>query len=130
MLAKAKLVVAGFSKVENAIKQGNAGILIHAADGAADGIRKLNGAARAAHATEFAENPPQMPDIIDVLTSAELDLALGRTNVIHAALPAGPASTTFLSRCRGLGQFRATAPGKTASKNSVSKTRADAPGQD
>ena len=29
---------------------------------------------------------------IDAFTSAQLDLALGRSNVVHAALLAGPAS--------------------------------------
>ena len=44
--------------------------------------------------------------IVTVLTSAQLDLALGRSNVIHAALLAGPASKTFLSRCQLLVRYR------------------------
>ena len=36
--------------------------------------------------------------VVTALTSEQLDLALGRSNVIHAALLAGPASKTFLSR--------------------------------
>jgi hypothetical protein len=35
-----------------------------------------------------------------------LDLALGRANVIHAALLAGPESEGFLARCRSLEGFR------------------------
>ena len=69
--------------------------------------------------------------VLSVLCSAELDLALGRANVIHAALLAGPAGKTFLSRCHALARFRANAPGetaKTAKENLVStKTRASAP---
>src|SRR5689334_8797091 len=41
--AKAGQVVAGFSKVEAALRRGEAVALVHAADGAADGIRKLDG---------------------------------------------------------------------------------------
>jgi ribosomal protein L7Ae-like RNA K-turn-binding protein len=42
MAAKAGQVVSGFSKVEGAIEGRQAAALIHARDGAADGIRKLN----------------------------------------------------------------------------------------
>jgi uncharacterized protein len=35
-----------------------------------------------------------------------LDLALGRSNVIHAALLAGPESETFLARISRLERFR------------------------
>ena len=52
--------------------------------------------------------------IVNVLTSAELDLALGRSNVIHAALLAGPASKTFLSRCQLLVRYRMADDDKTA----------------
>ena len=52
--------------------------------------------------------------IVNVLTSAELDLALGRSNVIHAALLAGPASKTFLSRCQILVRYRMADDDKTA----------------
>ena len=46
MAAKAGQVVCGFSKVEGALAQRQAQALIHAADGAADGIRKLDAIAR------------------------------------------------------------------------------------
>jgi predicted RNA-binding protein YlxR (DUF448 family) len=125
--AKAGQVVSGFSKVESALKRSEATALIHASDGAADGIRKLNGL--------IGRQPLTLPDgfpdafpVLTALNSAELDLALGRSNVIHAALLAGPAGRTFLSRCHALARFRANAPGETASANSVSKTRANAPG--
>jgi hypothetical protein len=35
-----------------------------------------------------------------------LDLALGRSNVVHAAVLAGPASAGFIARCRSLERFR------------------------
>src|SRR4029450_1014164 len=42
MAAKAGQVVSGFAKVEEALAGGQAKSLIHASDGAADGIRKLD----------------------------------------------------------------------------------------
>jgi hypothetical protein len=44
--------------------------------------------------------------IIDTFTSAQLDLALGRSNVIHAALLAGRESDTFMARAGLLDRFR------------------------
>lgn len=44
--AKAGGVVAGFGKVESALREGTVEVLIHASDGAADGIRKLDTLAR------------------------------------------------------------------------------------
>jgi len=107
MVAKAGQVASGFSKVEGALREGQAAALIHASDGAADGIRKLDAIVRQKRANpdESQENPIEFP-IVNVLTSAELDLALGRSNVIHAALLAGPASKTFLSRCQILVRYR------------------------
>jgi uncharacterized protein len=109
--AKAGQVVSGFSKVEGALAQGQAQALIHASDGAADGIRKLDAIPRQKYGNigESQDFP-----IINVLTSAELDLALGRSNVIHAALLAGPASKTFLSRCQILVRYRMADDDKTA----------------
>ena len=115
--AKAGQTVAGFAKVENALKRGEAVALIHASDGAADGIRKLNGLIGRPALTLLDGFDGEFP-VITVLRSAELDLALGRANVIHAALLAGPAGKTFLSRCHALARFRANAPGETAKENS------------
>ena len=119
MVAKAGQVVSGFSKVEGALREGQGKIkalaLIHASDGAADGIRKLDAIVRQKHGNpgESREIPVEFP-IVNVLTSEELDLALGRSNVIHAALLAGPASKTFLSRCQILVRYRMADDDKTA----------------
>jgi len=115
MAAKAGHVVSGFSKVEAALgqRQGRSAIaaLIHASDGAADGIRKLDALTREKEANrgESAEIP-----IFTGLTSLELDLALDRSNVIHAALLAGPASRTFLSRSQTLVRYRLAGDDKIA----------------
>ncbi len=106
MAAKAGQVVSGFSKVEGAIEARQVAALIHATDGAADGIRKLN-AKLAAVMRENSTESANLP-VLSVLTTDELDLALGRANVVHAALLAGPASKTFLARCQTLTRFRGT----------------------
>ena len=123
--AKAGQVVSGFAKVEASIKAGEAITLIHARDGAADGIRKLDNLAAAALAGRDAEVARKTP-VINALSSAELDLALGRSNVIHAALLAGPAGKTFLSRIERLVRFRASDGGETANENSGTTARASA----
>ena len=126
MAAKAGQVISGFSKVEGALEQRQAQnsvrALIHAADGAADGIRKLDAVARqnTANNGESREIP-----VVTALTSEQLDLALGRSNVIHAALLAGPASRTFLSRSQILVRYRMADDDKTAgnvAKNSPIQT--------
>jgi predicted RNA-binding protein YlxR (DUF448 family) len=115
MAAKAGRVLSGFSKVEAALqgRQTATAIqaLIHASDGAVDGIRKLDGLALQNRGNR-AESP-EIP-IVTALTSAELDLALGRSNVVHAALLAGPASRTFLSRSQTLVRYRSADDDKTA----------------
>jgi uncharacterized protein len=106
MAAKAGQVISGFTKVADALERQGPGpvrALVHATDGAADGIRKLDAIVR-----QNGGNNGHSADvpIVNVLTSEQLDLALGRSNVIHAALLAGPASDTFLSRSQMLVRYR------------------------
>jgi uncharacterized protein len=115
MAAKAGQVVSGFSKVEDALRQRQAQAqiqaLIHASDGAADGIRKLD--AFVSQNVGINDESNRFP-VVTALTSEQLDLALGRSNVIHAALLAGPASKTFLSRSQILVRYRMADDDKTA----------------
>jgi predicted RNA-binding protein YlxR (DUF448 family) len=99
IVGKAGQVVAGFGKVEDAIGSGDATALIHASDAADDGKRKLAAALRRGNGGE------KIPSI-DAFSSRQLDLALGRLNVIHAALLEGPVSATFLARTQRLMRFR------------------------
>ena len=126
MAAKAGQVISGFGKVEDALRQRNAqaqiGALIHASDGAADGIRKLDAVVRQNAGINDESN--RFP-VVTALTSEQLDLALGRSNVIHAAVLAGPASKTFLSRSHILVRYRMADDDKTAgnaAKNSSIQT--------
>ncbi len=96
---KSGLVAAGFAKSEAALEREDTIALLHATEASAEGIRKLDAAVRRRRATR-----PLV--VIGFLTSAQLGLALNRPNVVHAALLAGPASETFLARCRRLEWFR------------------------
>lgn len=95
---KAGGVVTGFAKVEAALA-GDVLALIHARDAAEDGKRKLAAALR--RRGEGAKVP-----VIEVFSGAQLDLALDRINVVHAALLNGPASSTFLARTERFIRFR------------------------
>jgi hypothetical protein len=97
---KSALVAAGFAKVEAAIAHDRIVGLLHASDASADGVAKLAGALR--HRDDAAAIA-----VIKAFTTAQLDLALGRSNVVHAALLAGPANDTFLARFSRLERFRA-----------------------
>jgi hypothetical protein len=102
---KAGLVVPGFAKVEKFVASGRAAALLQAKEAAGDGIRKLAAAARNAHLSETGEAGPTLP-VVTIFQSDHFDLALGRSNVIHAALGAGPATTGFLERVAALAFWR------------------------
>jgi len=114
MAGKGGRVVGGFAKVEAALGQDGVLALIHAADGAADGKRKLDGALRRQN-----DGKTRQITIVDNFSGAQLDLALNRPNVVHAALLAGPGSETFLARVARLTRFR--------TGNSPDAVSADAP---
>ena len=98
---KAGTVVSGFSKVETAVGRDEIVALIHAADARDDGKRKL---AAALHRNTSGKSREIV--VIDAFTGAQLDLALNRPNVVHAALLAGPGGETFLARAARLTCFR------------------------
>lgn len=76
---RAGQLVLGFDSVCRALdRRPLPGALVEASDGAPDGRRKL-----------LAKTKGNPPPIIDCLSGAELSLALGRENVIHAALKSG-----------------------------------------
>lgn len=104
---KAGTVATGFAKVEAAVGQDNILALIHAADAGEDGRRKLTAALRR---NSMRESPEIT--VIDAFTGAQLDLALNRPNVVHAALLAGPANDTFLARFARLERFRTGGAGQ------------------
>jgi predicted RNA-binding protein YlxR (DUF448 family) len=105
MANKAGCVVAGFSKVEAAIGgQPGAVAVIHAAEASPDGCRKVAAALYRRHGEAMSRIP-----IINDLSEDELDMALGRDHVIHAALVAGAGAAGCLSRWRRLRSFESAA---------------------
>jgi len=94
---RAAQLVMGFDNVSRALTANPPPrVLVEAADAAADGRRKLASAARGLHV-----------ETIDCLTRAELSLALGRENVIHAAVKAGPLAERLILDSGRLSGFRA-----------------------
>ena len=126
MANKAGRVTTGFAKVEAALLAAQVAVMIHAAEAADDGLRKLDAALRrgALDASHVASRCP----IIKLFSGEQLDLALGRTNVIHAALAAGSAGQAFLTRCRRLIQYRSAAAPEIADTAGTVPASSGSPG--
>jgi predicted RNA-binding protein YlxR (DUF448 family) len=98
---KAGLLVTGFAKVEELIARGKAALLIHASDAGKDGVARLSRRFEALVGCERAT----VATVID-LTGEQLDLAIGRSNVVHAAASAGGASSRLLAEAGRLRRYR------------------------
>jgi uncharacterized protein len=90
---RAGQAVMGFVKVQAALAAGKVGVLVAAADGAADGRGKLKDAAQG------------LP-LVECLTGVELGAAFGREHVVHAALAAGRLAEMLVSDATRLAGFR------------------------
>ncbi len=92
---KAGLAVAGNSKVEDLVSKGRAQLIIHAAEAAPDGRGKIDKLAA--------------PDVkvINIFQVDELDLAFGRSNVIHAAVARGKLADKLLLAVRRIEMYDA-----------------------
>lgn len=98
---KAGVVTSGFTKVEAALRDKPVAALIHAVEAAPDGRRKLGQALRNRPGDAISALP-----VVDALSGADLDLALGRSHVIHAALVAGRGGDAFLTLWHRLRSYR------------------------
>jgi predicted RNA-binding protein YlxR (DUF448 family) len=95
---KSGALVFGFDNVDRALSERvPPAVLIEASDGAADGRRKLRNA---------SFNQGVKAHLIEVLSSAELALALGRENVIHAAVKPGRLAERLILEAARLEGFR------------------------
>jgi predicted RNA-binding protein YlxR (DUF448 family) len=91
-------LVLGFDSVERALRgEDPPPLIIEASDAAADGRRKLQGAAL---------SRGHVPFVIGALTNAELSLALGKANVVHAALKPGRIAERLIFEAARLSGFR------------------------
>jgi predicted RNA-binding protein YlxR (DUF448 family) len=107
---KAGALTAGFEKTRAALESGGGLALLEASDGSPEGRKKLIAAWRRGEGASGAEPAPGEPGfgefaIVDSFASLELDLALGRPHVIHAALLRAPAGGFALTRCLRLHRF-------------------------
>lgn len=98
---KAGLVTTGFTRIEASIAAGSVAALLHGQDAAADGAGKLDRRFQAISAHAGRPAP-----VSRELTVEQLSLALGRANVVHAALSAGGATTNFLNEAGRLARYR------------------------
>ncbi|MGC2203587.1 MAG: RNA-binding protein [Stellaceae bacterium] len=87
------LAVAGFAKVCQAIRGGNAALLLSALDGAEGGRRKLRAIGRG------------LP-LMRVLTAAEIGAVFGRDHVVHVALGSGRLTNRLIADAQKLAGFR------------------------
>jgi predicted RNA-binding protein YlxR (DUF448 family) len=101
LVNKTGLVVTGFAKVEKAIAAAEIAGMLHATDAGDDGVRKMGQVL----SRRYGDTAARIPRVI-VFASCQMDLALGRANVIHAALKTGPAADAFLARARRLTLYR------------------------
>ena len=102
---KAGLVLTGTGKVEGAIGNGTAHVLLHGHDAASDGVNRLNRQYFA-----MSRDANKQPLILLDLSIEQLSLALGRSNVVHAALKTGGVTGFFLSEVERLQRYRSEKP--------------------
>lgn len=90
--------VAGYEKVRSALRDGEAAVLLAAADGGDSGREKVRSAGS------------DLP-LVEVLTAAELGAAFGREHVVHAAVGPGRLAKALVVDAARLAGFR-QAPGE------------------
>jgi len=91
----------GFTRVLEEARAGRIAWLVEASDGALDGRRKLVSA---------ASRPPGPPRLLACFESAELSLAIGAANVVHAAYLAGRGAERWTVDVERLAGFRPLFP--------------------
>lgn len=103
MARKAGQFITGATKVDAAIRSGQAAGVFHAVDAAADGVRKIDQARKAWRLGTDAEK-----EIVSfkLFTSAEMDELMGQNAFIHAAALAGQAGEGVVKRATMLDMYR------------------------
>lgn len=102
---KASAVALGSAKVDAAIRGGRALAVLHAREAAEDGVRKLTQARRAT----LLVGGPDIP-AYELFSEAEMSLAFGGANVIHAALLDADAGKAAYRRMVALDRYRGGSP--------------------
>ena len=110
---KAGEVITGFDKVDKAARRRPLAVVFHAADGAEDGLRKIQAAL-------LAGGQMDSTLLARAFTSEELGLALGLANVIHAAVPAGSMGIAVAERALRLARYRGEGRAKSLNRQAQS----------
>ncbi len=92
----------GYEKTRAALADDAGAIAVTGHDGSLNGRQKLLSGLRGAR----GENGLGPRKVVALFAIDELSLALGRENVVHAALRAGGLADRFLDECRRLEDFR------------------------
>lgn len=103
MARKAGQFISGATKVDAAVRSGQAMAVFHASDAAADGIRKLDSARKAWFLGTGAEH--EIPSF-RFFTAAEMDDQMGENAFIHACALAGQAGEGVVKRAKLLDRYR------------------------
>ena len=98
---KAGRLIAGFQQVDTALEKGSVAALVHGAGAADDGRGKLDRKFKAIQRERGSPAP-----ICDVLTIAQMSLAMGRSSVVHAALIPGRLTERFLREAERVSRYR------------------------
>jgi len=106
---KAGCIVAGFTKVEKALAGERRMVLLHAADAAPDGRRKLD---RLVSGSQGAGD--EFPPSLTGFTSSALSAALGRHNVMHAAITRDGAGRKFIGSALRYLRYAGAYPGNAS----------------
>lgn len=102
---KGAAVALGATKVEAAVRSGKARAVLHALEASDNGLRRIDQARRAV----ARQGGPIIP-AFKLFSAAELGLALGGTNVIHAAVLDRDAGAAALKRVVRLDTYRGGTP--------------------
>ena len=90
---RAGQAVAGFVKVKGWLREGRAAVLLAASDGSMDGRNKIRQSAR------------DLPEVC-LLEAAELGVAFGRNETVHAVIAPGGLADKFVETAARLSGFR------------------------
>lgn len=121
MARKAGQFTSGAMKVKGALENGSAIALFTALDAAEDGRNKMAGTLRGLNYArkEAGLTGPDVPHF-ELLQSAEMGLALGLENVIHAALMTGAAAQSAVDKAKRLARYTAQPMEEYTDRNAAS----------
>lgn len=119
--ARASMVLTGSEKIDVACRKGMVQLLLHAADAAPDGNRKLDQALRVGQDAEGTE----LAGIVLPVDRGALSMAMGRDNVVHIAVTDSRAASRLRAATGRLESYLGCANGAPVQGEPDS---ADAPG--